>query len=174
MQHNFFYKKIGNISDELLHGLQSDIISATYNASVDFPPNILTVSTSINGKLLIKLFIELTTFFNIGRGHMSTNYAKMHPMSYLKEHSDLTSYEKESPIYSTMIKLQIPIITNEKVGMMWAPTSYESALVNFDIGGIYIIDNIRTHSVVNLSNEYRYNLTSRFHINSLIDKSILD
>ena len=56
MQHNFFYKKIGNISDELLYGLQSDIISATYSSSVDFPPNILTVSSSINGKLLIKLF----------------------------------------------------------------------------------------------------------------------
>jgi len=173
MQHNFFYKKIGNISDELLSSLQSDIISATYSSSIDFPPKIVNVSNSINFRLFVKLFNELSCFFKIS-GHISTNYAKMYPMSYLKEHSDLTSYEKESLIYSTMIKLQIPIITNEKVGMMWAPTSYESTLINFDIGGIYIIDNVRTHSVVNLSNEYRYNLTSRFHIDSLIDKSILD
>ena len=173
MQHNFFYKKIGNISDELLYDIQRDTLSTTYRSCVDFPPNVLTISNSINSTLLIKLFNELSCLFKCS-GHISTNYAKMYPMSYLKEHSDLSSYEKELPIYSTMIKLQIPIITNEKIGMMWAPTPNESTLVNFDIGGIYIIDNVRIHSVVNLSNEYRYNITSRFHINSLIDKSILD
>jgi hypothetical protein len=173
MQHNFFYKKIGNISTELLCGMQSDTLFRTYSSCVDFPPNVLTISNSINSTLLIKLFNELSCLFK-RNGHISTNYAKMYPMSYLKEHSDLSSYEKESSIHSTMIKLQIPIITNEKIGMMWAPTPNESTLVNFDIGGIYIIDNVRMHSVVNLSNEYRYNLTSRFHIDSLLDKSLLD
>jgi len=173
MQHNFFYKKIGNISDDLLYGLQSDAISATYKSTSDFSSNVLTTSNRVNSKLLIKLFTELATVFKI-IGHIGTNYAKMYPLSYLKEHSDLSSYEKEPLNYSTMVKLQIPIITNEKVGMMWAPTPNETTLVNFDIGGIYIIDNVRTHSVVNLSNEYRYNLTSRWKVDSLLDTSILE
>ena len=173
MQHNFFYKKIGNISDELLYAMQSDAISTTYKSCVDFSPNALTISNNINYKLLFKLLNELSYFFKLN-GHTGSNYAKMNPMSYIKEHSDLSSYEKESLIYSTMVKLQIPIITNEKVGMMWAPTSEHFDIISFDIGGIYIIDNVREHSVVNLSNQYRYNLTSRFQVDSLLDKSLLD
>ena len=173
MQHNFFYKKIGNISNELLSDMHRDATSAIYKSTSDFSPNVLTTSNFVSPKLIIKLFYELKDFFK-HTGHTGSNYAKMNPMSYIKEHSDLSSYEKESLIYSNMVKLQIPIITNEKVGMMWAPTSDQFDIISFDIGGIYIIDNVRAHSVVNLSNQYRYNLTSRFKIDSLLDKTLLD
>ena len=173
MQHNFFYKKIGNISDELLSDMQSDATFAIYKSTPDFSPNVLTISNFVSPKLIIKLFYELKDFFK-HTGHVGTNYAKMNPISYLKEHSDFSSHERESSIYLKMIKLQIPIITNDKVGMMWAPTSEKFDVTSFVTGGIYIIDNVRKHSVVNLSNEYRYNLTSRFHIDSLVDTSLLD
>ena len=173
MQHNFFYKKIGSISNELLCDMQSDAISTIYKSTPDFSPNVLTTSNFVNPKLLIQLFSELKNLFHL-RGHIGTNYAKMNPISYLKEHSDFSSQERESSIHSKMIKLQIPIITNDKVGMMWAPTPEQFDVTSFVTGDIYIIDNVREHSVVNLSNEYRYNLTSRFHVDSLVDSSLLN
>jgi len=153
--------------------MQSDAISKSYKPTIDFAPNVLKIGNFTNSTLLVKLLKELSYFFKMN-GHIGSNYAKMNPMSYLKEHSDLLSNERESSIYASMVKLQIPLLTNDKVAMMWSPTPSEFDVVNFELGGIYIIDNVRTHSVVNVSTENRYNLTCRFTLDSLRDKSLLD
>jgi hypothetical protein len=172
MKHDFFYKKIGELSSELLQELQQCALSAEYQSCSDFSANVIHVGR-VDQSLLLKLFNELKTSFD-ANGYIGANFAKMSPMSYIKEHSDLGSNIRDPGIYATMIKLQIPIITNNKVGMMWSPTPNNISVVNFDLGGIYIIDNVSTHSVVNLSSEYRYNLTARFHLASLLDKSLLE
>jgi hypothetical protein len=176
MQHNFFYKKIGRISNELITSLQDYVASPDFFTFpyTDFSENVITA-----GRLSIALkntiINELSTFFN-PEGHIISNIAKMSPMSYVKEHEDVTNQPtyRGGNKHENMIKLQIPFVTNDLVGMMWSPTRDHTSVVNFELGGIYIIDNVRTHSVVNLSTESRYNLTSRFHVDSLLDKSLLD
>jgi len=176
MQHNFFYKKIGRISDGLITSLQDYVTSPEFFtfSYADFSANTITA-----GRLSIALkdniINELSIFFN-PQGHIMSNIAKMSPMSYVKEHEDVTNQPtyQEGSKHENMIKLQIPFVTNDLVGMMWSPTRDHTSVVNFELGGIYIIDNVRTHSVVNMSTETRYNLTSRFHVNSLLDKSLLD
>jgi len=172
MQHNFFYKKIGRISDGLITSLQHYVTTPDFFTFpyADFSGNVMSVGPLPKD---IKNIVvnELSLFFNPA-GHMLSNIAKMEPMSYLKEHED--SSRSNPTKFDNMVKLQIPFITNNLVGMMWAPNRENTSVVNFELGGIYIIDNIRTHSVVNMSTFTRYNLTSRFHLNSLLDKSLLD
>ena len=178
MQHNFFYKKIGRISDELITSLQHYVTTPEFFTFpyADFSGNVITVGP-LSTDLKINIIDELSVFFK-SEGHVISNIAKMEPMSYVKEHGDATNqpaYQEGNPSkHERMIKLQIPFITNNLVGMMWSPTREHTSVVNFELGGIYIIDNIRTHSVVNMSTFTRYNLTTRFHVNSLLDKSLLD
>jgi hypothetical protein len=178
MQHPYFFKKIGNVSDKFMTAAKDYFNSPTFKLETasDFSPDVINTCTLT--PLLKKMLLEneLGPFFK-KEGHVATNVAVMSPMSYLKEHGDLSSQYKidlDQDKFSKIIKLQIPIITNDKVGMMWAPTAMNTRVVSFDLGGIYIIDNIRTHSAVNLSNEYRYYVTTRYHLDSLIDSSIIE
>ncbi len=178
MQHPYFYKKIGNISKEFMQAANDYFNSPDFklDTAADFSPDVINTCTLT--PLLKKMLLEkeLSPFFKKD-GHVATNVAVMSPMSYLKEHGDLSSQYKidlDQDKFSKIVKLQIPIITNDKVGMMWAPTAMNTRVTSFDLGGIYIIDNIRTHSAVNLSNEYRYYVTSRYDLDSLLDKSLIE
>jgi hypothetical protein len=71
-------------------------------------------------------------------------------------------------------KLQIPIISNDKVFMMWKYTNEKTFVENMEVGGVYIVNNIVRHSVVNGSDDYRYNLTMRYAKYAMIDQSIID
>ena len=91
----------------------------------------------------------------------------------------------------SIVKFQIPIITNSGAGMMWRHAgsvpgevgqfgdhnpiakNTRSAAMSFIEGGIYAIDNCRVHSSVNFGNEQRYWLTSRWNVNALINDAIL-
>ena len=179
MQHNFFYKKIGSLEYNILFDLQNTITKIEYVPEPDFPDDVLTVSKNTSKieyfnyrKLEIQVIRYLLQFFNIS-GHISTNVAKQAPMSYLHEHSDYgTIYTNRQKIDDT-IKLQIPIITNPGVGMMWAQSATDWECVHFEESGIYIIDNVRRHSIVNLGSTDRYYLTSKWKLDSIIDKSLL-
>jgi hypothetical protein len=58
---------------------------------------------------------------------------------------------------------------------MWKTDAKTNAnIVNFKQGNVYIVNNVTTHSAVNLSNHNRYFLTSRFYLESLKDKSLLE
>jgi lipopolysaccharide export system permease protein len=44
---------------------------------------------------------------------------------------------------------------------------------NMEVGGVYIVNNIVRHSVVNGSDDYRYNLTMRYHRISFLNPGII-
>lgn len=183
MLHNWFYKKIGQLPQDLLDQAKKVCQTSTY---VSLTPDIhrVTKNYSFGGKLSdavdsmeLKLLyrgivVYLYNFFTPG-GHNGTNIARLDPKTYIKEHSDFTNNNSTEFQLST-IKLQIPIITNDQNAMMWATVPSDSEVGILETAGIYIIDNIKPHSVVNLSSDYRYWITSRWKSSSIIDKNLLD
>jgi hypothetical protein len=183
MLHNWFYKKIGQLPQNLLDRAQRISETSTY---VSLTPNVhhMTKNYSFGGKLStavesleLKLLyrdivIYLHNFF-APNGHVGTNIARLEPKTYIKEHSDFNNSNSTEFQLST-IKLQIPIITNEQNALMWATVPSDSEVGILEPAGIYIIDNIKPHSVVNLSGNYRYWMTSRWKLSSIIDKNLLN
>ena len=180
MQHNFFYKKIGTLELQLLNSLKNCVTNLLYKPEPDFPKNVLTInqeqysSEYINFNVTRHQTINYLSQFFHRDGHISSNITKQLPMTYLAEHSDANTIYTNVRSADTIIKLQIPIITNPGVGMMWAPSSHDWACTHFEEGSIYIIDNVRKHSAVNMGPSDRYYLTSRWKVDSLLDKSILE
>jgi hypothetical protein len=172
MKHPFHYKLIGHIPEDLLSRLQEMVARQPYSITPDFKEHVIRICNKLsdNDQLLLDEFYDIcmSKYFRL-TGNLGTNIARMAPNCYLFEHSDYTAVNY-GKIQDSIIKLQVPITTNDRVGMMWAGDSdLPSSCVNMVAGGIYIIDNVRVHSCVNLSDEYRYNLTCRFHIDSVID-----
>jgi hypothetical protein len=180
MKHNFCYKLIGILPDDLLSDLKEVVLRSTCIITPDFNKEVIRVkhfskeeATAEDILVISKFYKHMGKYFNIS-GHMGTNVARMTPVSYINEHNDYGAKTFGSQ-QDTIIKLQIPIITTEKVGMMWAgDKTYPPTAVHMVEGGIYIIDNVKVHSVVNLESAYRYNLTSRWHIDSIIDPTLLE
>lgn len=162
----------------LLSKLKDVVARQNYNTTPDFHPNVIQVEDisaahSAEEDVLVigEFYAHMGKYFKYS-GHVGTNIARMEPTSYISEHDDYGA-----AVYGTrqdsIIKLQIPIITTNRVGMMWrGDTTYPPTVVHMVEGGIYIIDNVKVHSVVNMGNEYRYNLTSRWQLDSVIDKVI--
>jgi hypothetical protein len=176
MRHNWCYKKIGDIPTDLYMEFQQAVVNLNYTSAAD-----LDYSVSINTNQTLEFITALAKFANFMtkffrfEGLRATNIARMNPMSYLREHTDGKNTNHLPGYHDQLVKMQIPIITSDKSGMMWPPEmGMPATLVNFQPGGIYIIDNLRYHSAVNLNNSYRYYLTSRWHVDSLIDRSLLD
>lgn len=170
MNHNWPYKQIGKLSNALIEKLAKQIITIPYTSSVDFPSNVITCSFP---PFLTDAKEELSAYFD-PTGHIHSNIARQHPMTYMREHSD---YKTKGPLVNVlddMIKIQIPIITNAGVAMMWPDEDAGHYVKKFEVGGIYVIDNIRIHSVINLGDTHRYNLTMRYKASSVIDPAILD
>jgi hypothetical protein len=183
MLHNWYYKKIGNLSQHLWEKAKcvcekSQYVSLTPNVNVmaknySFGGKLYTSLDSIEVKLLYKDMIHYLYNFFKPDGHLGTNIARLGPRTYIKEHSDFNN-SNSTEFQLTTIKLQIPIITNDKNALMWATVPSESEIGIFETGGIYIIDNIKPHSVVNLSNDNRYWITSRWKLSSILDTKLLD
>ncbi len=175
MKHNFCYKLIGTLDTRLLNDLKKMVINSTYEISPDFHPDVVSVKNSFfdeDAALMEALYRSLSRFFRYN-GHVGTNIARMSPNSYISEHCDYAAKICGS-IQDMIVKLQIPIITTNQVGMMWAGNSeYCPTVVNMIEGGIYIIDNLKIHSVVNIGSDYRYNITSRWNVNSVIDPMLI-
>jgi hypothetical protein len=172
MKHPFHYKLIGTVPSDLLAELQAMVVKQPYLTVPDFEGSVIQVCNKLppEDQLLLNKFYDIcmSKYFRL-TGNLGTNIARMAPNCYLNEHSDYTAVNY-GKIQDSIVKLQIPIITNDRVGMMWSKDKeLPATCVNMIAGGIYIIDNVRVHSCVNLSNEYRYNITSRFHIDSVID-----
>jgi hypothetical protein len=180
MQHNFFYKKLGTLELQLLNSLKNIVPKLVYKPEPDFPENVLTINQEQHSPEYIYFTIVrnqtinyLSQFFD-KTGHITSNITKQLPMTYLAEHSDSNTIYTDVTPADNIIKLQIPIITNPGVGMMWAPSLHDWACTHFEEGNIYIIDNVRKHSAVNMGPSDRYYITSRWKVDSLLDKSILD
>lgn len=180
MQHNFFYKKLGTLELQLLNSLKNIVPKLLYEPESDFPENVLTInqeqysSEYINFNIVRNQTINYLSQFFDKAGHITSNITKQLPMTYLAEHSDSNTIYTDVTPADNIIKLQIPIITNSGVGMMWAPSLHDWACTHFEEGSIYIIDNVRKHSVVNMGSSDRYYITSRWKVDSLLDKSILE
>jgi len=180
MKHSFFYKEIGQLDKALLSTLQEKVPNYSYEPDPDFYHGIITTG-KLNTYDMASILNDLSRYFKI-TGHIGTNIALMKPMTYLNEHSDLATKHELNILRknnnSTAVKLQIPIITNDKVAMMWRNSTPElnkqSNVVNFKIGKIYIINNIDPHCAINLSNSPRYFITSRFHMDSVLDKTSIE
>ena len=174
MKHSFYCKKIGALSDELIKLLHDFCLTTSYHwkKGDDFSPNVID-SSPLPNNLLNLYFIEISKYFRLS-GHCGTNIARMHPKSYLREHSDLNTVRGGdlSRFFKT-IKFQIPIITDDRVLMIWTETIDKFHVEHCVSGGIYIFDNIVKHSVVNGSDNYRYNLTGRFEKSALINNDLL-
>ncbi len=170
MKHYFFHRKIGTFDDNVISHLQTKVPHYTYEPTDDFYESVITISPLAKDDTDI-VFRELSKFFSL-EGHVSTNIALMQPMTYLPEHSDLGT---RVSVVENVVKIHVPIITNAGNVMMWKTTANTNAnVINFKTGSVYIVNNVTTHSDVNLSSQKRYYLTSRFHVDSLINKSFLE
>lgn len=174
MKHTFTFKLIGNLNADLLEQFKNFVVTQEYQTTNDFVDYAIKIRNIKSHEDIIKNFInlEMSKYFN-PEGHIGSNIARMEPNSYVSEHSDYTA-NTYGKMQDSIVKLQIPIITNPAAGMMWRhDKENRSAAVSFIEGGIYAIDNCRVHSSVNFGSDQRYWLTSRWNVNSLIDESIL-
>jgi hypothetical protein len=176
MKHSFPFKLIDTLNADTLEQFKEFVLQQSYHKVEDFTDYTINSSRRLNENDVVfknLLNSHLSKFFKLS-GHISSNIARMYPNSYYPEHSDYTGVNlgKSQDI---IIKLQIPIITSVSAGLMWRHNSENcSACLSLNEGGIYIFDNCRVHSSVNFGNDYRYWLTSRWHIESLLDKSIIN
>jgi len=183
MLHQWFYKKIGVLPGSLLEKLVILLPNLEYYSMTVDVNNSNTKNYSFGGYLydarpnrefqILKheILLNLQNYFE-KNGHKGTNVARLGPRTYIKEHSDFNS-SNETEFQLTTVKLQIPIITNDHVALMWATRPSDTQVGVFDPGGIYIIDNIKPHSVVNLGNSSRYWITSRWESTSIRDPLLL-
>jgi hypothetical protein len=174
MKHTFAFKLIGNLNSSMLEQFQDYVVNQEYRTTKDFKEYVIKICNIRVHESLFTNFVnlEMSKYFNPS-GHIGTNIARMEPNSYVSEHSDYTA-NLYGNMQDKIIKFQIPIITNPGAGMMWRHgNGDQSTAVSFVAGGIYAINNCRIHSSVNFSNETRYWITTRWNIESLIDKSIL-
>ena len=87
----------------------------------------------------------------------------MVPGGYVPEHSDYIANTYGSR-QDEIIKFQIPIITNSGAGLMWRwddNTEQGAEALLLEEGGIYMFDNCRVHSSVNLGKTDRYRRNSQ-------------
>ena len=176
MKHSFPFKLIDTLDTDTLTQFKTFALDQSYHLVKDFTDYTIRSSRTLNeNDVIFKNLLDayLSKFFKL-YGHISSNIARMYPNSYYPEHSDYTGVTLGN-CQDSIIKLQIPIITSESAGLMWRhDPENRSTCLSLNEGGIYIFDNCRLHSSVNFSNNYRYWLTSRWHIQSLLDKSILN
>lgn len=176
MRHKFAYKFLEFINSDTLALLKDYVVAQEYHASNDFEYGQVQLYNRIHPQehSIVELFRHhLFKYFKFS-GHIGTNLARMSPRAYVSEHSDYTANTYGSN-QDNIIKLQMAIITTPGAGLMWPKTDDQPATsLNLLPGGIYIMDNVREHSSVNFSDEYRYWITSRWHLNSLINPGLLD
>lgn len=171
MQYNFFIKKLGHVDFNLVEKIRKALVTRVYTATPDFNPEVILVN-SLSGKSSyeIEIFEELLVnnldiLFDRHK-LMNMTVSMMLPNTYLLEHSDTVSIERVQNFH----KIHIPITTNDKVGHMWRDLIHP---FHMDIGGIYLFDNMRKHSVVNLSSEPRHNIIVRYNSGAELDPHTL-
>jgi hypothetical protein len=176
MEHKFTYKLIDQIDPHLLTDLKKLVTSGPFRASNDFDENTITIRSIVDPE---PAFIDLLDFYMYRLfspdGHIETNVAKMVPGGYVPEHSDFDA-NTYGPNQDSIIKFQIPIITNPGAGLMWRWSKERqrpAEALFLQEGGIYMFDNTRVHCSVNLGTTDRYWLTSRWKAECLFNKSLL-
>lgn len=165
------------MDDNMLSALQEYVVKLNYYKTNDFQEYVINITKDIDlekDELINSFFQKYMHKYFSPDGHIGSNISRMSPSSYASEHSDYVA-QTYGKMQNNIIKFQIPIITNPGAGLMWAHTRFvPSECVNMVHGGLYVIDNCRVHSSVNFGNEYRYFLTSRWNVEKLLDKSLLE
>ena len=175
MKHSFPFKLIDMLDTNILDQFKKFVVNANYKVSNDFEEYAIRICNLNIQDDILNNFVnhQMSKYFN-PEGHIGTNIARMDPCAYVSEHSDYTA-NTYGKIQDSIVKFQIPVITNIAAGLMWRhDKENQSACLSLAEGGIYAMDNCRVHSSVNFGSEYRYWITTRWNINFLIDKSILD
>ncbi len=176
MKHHFTYKLIDRIDSDVLLGLKKYVLEGPFVPSNDFQSYTLTVKHFLVPDPAVLEFFgrHMSKFFDL-RGHIETNVAKMVPGGYVPEHSDYSAntYGKSQ---DGIIKFQVPIITNPGAGLMWRwdkGTGEKAEALFLEEGGIYMFNNCRVHSSVNLGKHDRYWITTRWRADSLLNTELL-
>jgi hypothetical protein len=163
MKHNFFCRHICTLPDNVIEKFVDYVTTLDYFASSSFPDDIIQVYAPIKSDLLESLLLFLNNWLR-SDGHFNSNIARMSPYTYMPEHTDILKNripEHYGP--TNLIKLQIPIITNPQVLMMWYDrVNARSHVCHFVKGGVYVINNIVMHSVANGGPDHRYFITMRY------------
>lgn len=174
MKHNFTYKLIDRLDDDVLENLKNYVVLGPFESSNDFKEYTIKLKNfkTIDPPVQQLFDRHMSKFFKPG-AHIGSNVAKMTPGGYVPEHSDYTA-NTYGKIQDSIIKFQIPIITNPGCGLCWKwDTGFKAEGLFLEEGGIYMFDNCRVHSSVNLGMTDRYWITSRWRADALIDSSIL-
>lgn len=176
MKHSFPFKLIDTLNKSILDEFKVFVVNESYRISNDFAEYAIRVSRNLdNNDAIFRNFVnsQMSKYFKPG-GHVGTNIARMDPCAYVPEHTDYTA-NTYGKMQDSIVKFQIPVITNSAAGLMWKhDTESRAACLSLVEGGIYAMDNCRVHSSVNFSGDYRYWITSRWNINSLLNSSILN
>ena len=175
MRHTFTYKLIDRLNPAVLNTLKQYVVQGAYSATNDFQDYTITIRhIHPTDQPVLDLFIQhLSKFFKLD-GHIGTNVARMVPGGYVPEHSDYTANTYGSR-QDSIVKLQIPIITNPGAGLSWRWDENSRAESLFlEEGGVYVFDNCKTHSSANFGSTDRYWITSRWDVNSIVDNTILN
>jgi hypothetical protein len=175
MKHNFTWKLLDHVDSDILEKLKQFVLTGNYVKSNDFQEYTLTIWNihRIRGPIS-DLFASHMSKFCALEGHVGTNIAKMVPGGYVPEHSDYTA-NTYGKMQDSIIKFQIPVITNPGAGLCWKnDKNFPAEALFLKEGGIYMFDNCRFHSSANFGTQDRYWITSRWNRDFLIDKSLLN
>jgi hypothetical protein len=172
MFHSFHCKQIATISSNTVEIIASTLPQLKYVTVVDFPQDVITVSYDCNPQLIGLVRQELAHLIRPDALD-SSNIARMAPMTYLGEHTDVASKQGDPHRHTNSFKLHIPIITNDRVFMMWRVERRKTIVEHFTLGGVYVVNNIMNHCVINGGDTHRYYLTMRFYKDSLIDSQLV-
>jgi hypothetical protein len=173
MKHPFYCKKIADLRPDTVNAFINLVTKLNYVSNNDFPDNVIQVSSAIPTAIYNMIKRDLSSLVSED-SVMNANISRMAPVTYLAEHSDLSTFIGDSSRHDNTVKLQIPIITNDQVFMMWRKSYHETFIKHFKPGEVYIIDNVTKHAVINGGTDYRYYLTVRFHSKFLFNADILE
>jgi hypothetical protein len=145
MNYDFDYKQLGTVTDTMVEKLLE------FSKRFKFTPFQKWPITS-SGPLDLNL-IEIKDILNYlsdiadpsmcTRVHINT----LLPMSYVFEHSDTDT---------DVHRLHIPLISNDRCSFMWSGRDNRmSSLCQMTVGGVYIMNEVANHSLINLSREPR-------------------
>lgn len=172
MKHTFYCKKIADLAPETLNAFIDLVSKLNYISNNDFPDSVIQMS-AIPDTMYKMIKTDLSLLISKD-SVMNANISRMTPLTYLAEHSDLSTFIGDASRHDNTVKLQIPIITNDRVFMMWRKSYHETFIKHFEPGEVYIIDNVTKHAVVNGGTDYRYYLTVRFNSKFLLNTDVLE
>jgi len=166
--YNFLIKELAKLDTDYLFQLQDKVKNSTYT-KVELSDWVLDISELDKNDIIFKKIFSdyIQNWFNI-EAHVVTFVSRMDPLSYWPEHS---VYDYEDEHYFEIV---IPIISDNAALIYRHAEDMKSQVSCLQEGTLYVFDNIKIHSLANISTNYRYWIVSRWKLSGLVDKKFLD